>query len=95
MNLLSPSPYIFWATVAGPILIEAWREAPMLGLSFLAGFYAALIGGLILFILVIGGAGKIDSRVNKVLSAVSAVALLGFGLYQLAAGMSGVGAALA
>jgi threonine/homoserine/homoserine lactone efflux protein len=95
MNFLSPSPYVFWATVAGPILIEAWRQSPALGLAFLAGFYVALIGGLMLFILVFGGAGKIDARINRALGVVSAVALFGFGLYQLAAGVSGLGAALA
>ena len=26
MNFLSPNPYIFWGTIAGPILLDAWRE---------------------------------------------------------------------
>lgn len=95
MNLLSPSPYLFWGTVAGPILIEAWRTNPIYGLGFLASFYAALIGGAMLFILLFAGAGKLDPRVNRALGAVSAVALLAFGLYQLTSGISGVGAAMA
>lgn len=95
MNFLSPSPYLFWATVAGPILIEAWRQAPAFGLAFLVGFYVALIGGLMLFVLVFAGAGRIDAHVNGALGALSAVALFGFGLYQLATGIRGVGAAFA
>ncbi len=91
MNFLSPSPYIFWATVAGPILIEAWRRAPASGLGFLIGFYIALIGGLMLFILLLAGAGRVDPRVNQALGVVSVVGLLGFGLYQLAAGIGGLG----
>lgn len=87
MNFLSPSPYIFWATVAGPILIEAWRETPAAGLAFLLSFYAALIGGLMLFIVIFGGASKLDARVNRSLAALSAVGLLAFGLYQLAVGI--------
>ena len=93
MNLLNPAPYIFWATVAGPILIDAWRINPTFGLAFLLSFYGALIGGGVLFVLVFAGAGKVEPRVNRVLGAVSTVGLFGFGLYQLFAGLSGVGAA--
>lgn len=92
-NFLSPSPYIFWATVTGPILIEAWRQAPAMGLAFLIGFYAALIGGIMLFILVFGGAGQLDPRVNRGLSAVSAIALLLFGFFQIVNGINGLGPA--
>ena len=94
MNFLSPSPYIFWATVAGPILVEAWRVRPAYGAGFLLGFYAALIGGLILFIVVFAGAGRLDGRVNRALGLLSAVGLLGFGVYQLVVGVSGMRAAL-
>lgn len=93
MNFLSPSPYIFWATVTGPILIEAWRQTPARGLSFMLGFYTALIGGLVLFILFFGGAGQFNPRINRGLSAVSAVALFAFALYQITAGISAIGAA--
>lgn len=91
MNLLSPSPYIFWATIAGPIFITAWRESPLSGLAFLAGFYAALVGGLMLFIAVFGGLGKIDPRINRGLGLLSVVALLGFGIFQLIVGLSRLG----
>ena len=91
MNFLSPSPYIFWATVAGPILVTAWRESPLSGLAFLAGFYAALIGGLMLFIAVFGGLGNIDPRINRGLGLLSVVALLGFGIYQLVVGLNRLG----
>lgn len=87
MNMLSPSPYIFWATIAGPILLAGWRESPALGLAFLLGFYVALIGGLALFILAVGAAGRVEPRVNRALGAVSAVALFAFGLYQLTTGI--------
>ncbi len=94
MNLLSPSPYIFWATVAGPILIEGWRQSPVFGLAFLLSFYFALIGGLTLFVVLFAGASKLDPRVNRALAVVSAVALFAFGLYQLMTGLNGARAAL-
>jgi threonine/homoserine/homoserine lactone efflux protein len=87
MNALSPGPYLFWATISGPILIAGWRASPALGLSFLLGFYAALIGGMALFVLVAGLTGRIDPRLNRGLGLVSAVALLAFGLYQLTTGL--------
>ena len=87
MNALSPSPYLFWATISGPILIAGWRERPALGLSFLLGFYVALIGGMALFVLVAGLTGRIDPRLNRGLGLLSAVALLAFGLYQLTTGL--------
>lgn len=88
MNALSPSPYLFWATVAGPILIEAWRQSPLFGVAFLASFYVALIGGMMLFILVFAGAGKIDPRVNRALGGLSAALLLAFGLFQIGSGLT-------
>jgi threonine/homoserine/homoserine lactone efflux protein len=95
MNMLNPNPYIFWATVAGPILLAAWRQALGLGLAFLAGFYAAIIGGNMLLILALAGAGRIDPRVNRAMGLLSAVILFAFGLYQLAAGIRGLGMAYA
>jgi len=87
MNFLSPSPYIYWATITGPILITAWRDAPLLGMAFLVGFYLALIGGLALFILLSGLTGAISPRVNRGLGLFSAVVLFGFGSYQLVTGI--------
>jgi len=87
MNFLNPAPYIFWATVAGPILLDAWRADPSLGLIFLLSFYGALVGGGALFVLVFAGAGKIEPRVNRALGFVSAAALFAFGLYQLVSGV--------
>ena len=86
MNALSPGPYLFWATISGPILIAGWRERPALGLAFLLGFYVALIGGMALFVLAAGLTGRVDPRLNRALLVVSAVALTGFGLYQLVSG---------
>lgn len=87
-NFLSPNPYIFWATVAGPILITAWRESPLLGLAFMFGFYAALIGGMILFVLAFSAAGQISPRVNRTLGWLSGVALAAFGVVQLVRGLN-------
>jgi threonine/homoserine/homoserine lactone efflux protein len=44
VNALSPHPWLFWATVGGPLLVEAGDESAALAVAFLAGFYAMLVG---------------------------------------------------
>jgi len=89
MNALNPNPYIFWTLVTGPILIKGWRETPVNGIGFLAGFYVTMISSLAAIILVFGLASRLGPKVNKILLAVSALALFCFGLYQLWLGMMG------
>jgi threonine/homoserine/homoserine lactone efflux protein len=83
MNMLSPGPYIFWTLVTGPILVAGWRESPMVGLSFLGGFYFTLVGALAAIVLVFGLAARFGEGIKHTMLGVSAVALLVFGLYQL------------
>ena len=83
MNLFSPGPYIFWSLVTGPILLRGWRETPVNGIGFLAGFYITIISMLGTIILAFGTAQNLGPKVNRVLLGVSAVALFCFGLYQL------------
>lgn len=88
MNALSPGPYLFWSVLAGPIVLKAWRQAPGLGVSFVLGFYAMLIGGFALFVILFATASQLGPKVNLVLRLISGVALLAFGLYQLWLGVS-------
>jgi threonine/homoserine/homoserine lactone efflux protein len=83
MNALSPGPYIYWTLVTGPILAAGWRETPAYGIGFLAGFYAAMVGTLSAIILLFGTARRVGPRFTRALTALSAIALLGFGFYQL------------
>jgi len=83
MNALNPNPYIFWTLVTGPILLSGWRETPVNGIGFLAGFYGTLIGSLAAIILVFGTAARLGPKVNRVLLGISAIALFCFGVYQL------------
>jgi threonine/homoserine/homoserine lactone efflux protein len=89
MNMISPGPYIFWSLVTGPILLEGWREAPANGVGFLTGFYAAMIACLAALILIFGLAKHLGPKVNRILIGISAIALTGFGLYQLTRGIWG------
>jgi threonine/homoserine/homoserine lactone efflux protein len=82
-NILNPNPYIFWTLVTGPILIKGWRETPVNGIGFLAGFYLTFVSSLAGIILVFSLASRFGPKVNRVLLGISALALLCFGLYQL------------
>ena len=83
VNALAPGAYIFWTLVTGPILVAGWRETPLYGISFLAGFYAAMISTLAAIIIVFGSASNLGPKVRHALLGISAVALFAFGLYQL------------
>ena len=54
VNLLSPSPWLFWGTVGGPILVAAWRQSPASGVGFLLGFYLLLVGSQVVLALGLG-----------------------------------------
>jgi len=86
-NALSPGAYIFWTLVTGPILVRGWREAPINGIGFLLGFYAAMIASLAAIIIIFGVAGKFGNKFNRALLGISTIALFCFGLYQLWIGL--------
>lgn len=88
VNALNPNPYIFWSTVAGPILLQAWRTQTSLALAFMGSFYGAIIGGFMGFVLLFDRAGRLGPRLTRWLNGLSAVLLLGFGGYQLGAGVA-------
>jgi threonine/homoserine/homoserine lactone efflux protein len=89
INLLNPNPYIFWSLVTGPILLAGWRETPAYGLGFMLGFYMTMILGFCAFVIVFGSARQMGPKVNRLLLGVSAIALFGFGLFELWKGMIG------
>lgn len=88
-NALSPGPYIFWSVVAGPILLRAWGQSSAWGVSFLSGFYVAMIGGLAGLIILFATARRLGPQVTRVLNGVAAVALFILGVYQVWSGLLG------
>lgn len=86
INLLNPNPYIFWSTVGGVKLLEAWREGVGEAVGFMLGMYLTLCGGFALFVVVVGLVGQVDGEEGKfgrILILISVLALLGFGLFQI------------
>ncbi len=44
VNLLNPSPYLFWLTVGAPMLLRAHDAGWMIAVGFLVAFYLGLVG---------------------------------------------------
>ncbi|MBN2302977.1 MAG: LysE family transporter [Anaerolineae bacterium] len=89
VNLLNPNPYIFWTVAGGPMLLEAWEKASHYGAGFLVAFYVAMIGIFALLAALFSMAGGLGPKVRRVMSGVSSVALVGFGVYQIVQGVVG------
>ena len=88
VNLLNPNPYIAWALILGPLLLRAWRQAPAIGVAFLATFYLTIVAGTAGIILLFSAARSFGPGVARSLVGLSAAALGGFGLYQVWSGGS-------
>ena len=88
VNLLNPNPYIGWSLIMGPMLIEAWRETPVNGLALVIGFYATLTLCTAGIIILFAAARNLGPKVSKISIGISALALAGFGLYQIVTGMN-------
>ena len=83
VNLLNPNPYISWSLVLGPLVMKGWRESHCNGIGMVAGFYVSMILTTAGIILLFGAIRKSGPKVSRILLGISAVALAGFGIYQL------------
>jgi threonine/homoserine/homoserine lactone efflux protein len=54
VNFLNPSPYLFWISVGGPIMIRAAQDSYWWAAAFLIGFYPMLVGSKMILALVVG-----------------------------------------
>ena len=89
VNLLNPGPYLGWSLVMGPLLLQAWREAPARGIALVASFYGTMILTLCGIIVLFSFARRLGPKMNRVLIAASVVALAGFAVYELGLGIRG------
>jgi threonine/homoserine/homoserine lactone efflux protein len=87
INLLSPGPYIAWSIVFGPIFLAGWKISAPTGIAFLIGFYVCLIGGYAALIALFASARYLGQRVHRTMIGLSAITLLGFGVFQVASGL--------
>ena len=84
VNLLSPHPWLTWATVLGPLTLSAWHRSPTAGVALVVGFYVSLVGAkAIVAALTAGGRSRLTEagyrramRAGAVLLVVAGIALI-------------------
>lgn len=91
LNFTNPNAWIFWSAVGGPVLAAAWRRAPLEAAAFLLGFYLLLTGGNAALVVAAGSAGRLGHGLDRGLCAVSGLALLAFGAWQLGRALTALG----
>ena len=43
-NFLNPSPYMFWFSIGGPLMLKAFNVKPLAAALFIIPFYCLLVG---------------------------------------------------
>lgn len=77
VNLLSPHPWITWATVMGPLVLAAAKAVAGMGALLVVGFYVTLVGSkLLVALLVARGRHFVVGRGYRVLMSSASVLLL-------------------
>jgi threonine/homoserine/homoserine lactone efflux protein len=82
VNLMNPNPYLGWALVLGPLVMAAWRDAPMSGVAVVVAFYATMVTMHAILIIAFGSARMLGPKLQRALLLVSGVILLCLGAYQ-------------
>lgn len=78
LNLLSPHPWLFWATVLGPLALDAWRDAPAGAIWLIVGFYVAIVGSKAVIAGLVSGGRRwlTDTAYHRLLVGAGALLLL-------------------
>ena len=80
-NILSPSPYLFWATVGTPIIFKALKINLISSILFLISFYILLIGSKVMIAIVIAKTKIfINQKTYVVVMRILGIVLLAFSL---------------
>jgi len=88
VNFLNPSPYLFWITVGGPIIITAYMRNVYSPWLFIVGFYAFLVGSKIVLAVVSGKSREfLTGRPYIYIMRILGVILLLFALYLIYQGV--------
>lgn len=81
INVFSPNPYLGWSLVMGPAVLSAWAEKPGLAAALLLAFYITMISTSMVIIYLMGRALLLGEGARRWLSLISALLLVGLGMY--------------
>jgi threonine/homoserine/homoserine lactone efflux protein len=88
VNLLNPSPYLFWLTIGAPMLLRAHHESTAAAIVFLAVFYLGLVGSkAVLAVLVARSRAVLRGRTYLLVTRILAVVLLVYAVLFIRSGV--------
>lgn len=88
-NILSPHPWLFWIVVGGPQLVTALHRSVGLGVVFVVGIYAALVGTKSALACAVALARtRFDHHLLERAARGAGVLLIGAGIYLFVQGVS-------
>ncbi len=90
VNLLNPNPYLGWSLIMGPLFIKGYNDAPINGISLIAGFYTTIVICQAGLIILFGLTRKLGSKVTRVTLGIASVGLAAFGVYLLIQGFTNI-----
>ncbi|NPA07284.1 MAG: LysE family translocator [Chloroflexi bacterium] len=80
INLVNPNPYIFWATVLGPPVVELARQDWRAGVAVVVLFYGSMVLGSLGLLALFSRAHRLSAYWRQRLTWLSAALLAGFAL---------------
>jgi threonine/homoserine/homoserine lactone efflux protein len=88
VNFLNPSPYMFWVSIGGPLVLKASSTSLVSAAAFILPFYVLLVGSKIVVAVVSGRSRNLmKSRYYKIVIRILGLALIGFGVLFLRDGV--------
>ncbi len=88
MNWLNPNPYIFWATITGPLLVGALEVSIWQGIAFLLAFYITFVGFLAIYVAIFDRLRGLDDRITQGIFYIALAVLVIFGFSLIGQGLN-------
>ncbi len=88
VNWLSPGPYIFWATINGPLLLQGLNQSVWHGAGFMIAFYGTFLLLLAAYVIVFDRLRRLDARFTRAIFLVTLLVLVLFGISLIWQGLS-------
>ncbi|MBI5929966.1 MAG: LysE family transporter [Chloroflexi bacterium] len=91
INALGPGAWLFWGTVLGPLVIEAWRDTPTRAITFVFGFYGMFLLTMAGLVIAFHQARRLGTQAINIGLWIGLVVLVGFGVSLIWDSLQGFG----
>jgi threonine/homoserine/homoserine lactone efflux protein len=84
VNFLNPSPYMFWVSIGGPLVLKVSSTSLTSAAAFIIPFYVLLVGSKIVVAMISGRSRNLlSSRYYRIIIRTLGLVLMGFGVLFL------------